>query len=419
MNEHGDAAAEGSSTAGDEAPRRITPGRLRFAAITAAAIAALVVLSGMVSRSADNAAVAQWTREQSIPSVAVIRPSTRGIAGSVVLPGRVEAFYKAPIYARVSGYLKAWYTDIGARVKSGQLLAEIETPDLDQQLAQARAELATARANEALAAITAQRWQLMVKADSVSRQAADEKTGDLEAKRAIAAAAQANVQRLEALAGFKKIVAPFDGMVTARYTDVGALINAGSGTGPQLFTVSDLRSLRVYVSVPQDDAASIATGMSATLSVPEHPGESFKAAVVSTAGAVEVESGTLLVELMLRDAAGAVLPGDYANVRFELPAAAGVVRIPATALIFKSKGLQVATLNANGRIELKPITIKRDLGTAVEVASGLGPGDRVVDAPPETLQDGDEVQVSGAVPTASEDGAAGQGGVKEAPHAGG
>jgi RND family efflux transporter MFP subunit len=396
MNRQADSDRHDGPAPAADPPRLVTGGRLRMAAIVGAAIAVLVVLGGIVSRNSDAAAVARWTREQSVPTVTVIRPATAGIAGSIVLPGRVEAFYKAPIYARVSGYLKRWNTDIGARVRAGEVLAEIETPDLDQQLQQAQAELATARASEALAEITARRWQLMLKADSVSRQAADEKAADLQARGTIGAAASANVQRLQALAGFKRILAPFDGVVTARYTDVGALINAGSGTGPQLFTVSDIHSLRVYVSVPQDDAAAVHAGMTARLSVPERPGRTFVASVVSTAGAVEAESGTLLVELSLTGASTVVLPGDYANVELDLPAPADVVRIPATALIFKATGLQVATLDANDRVSLRTIAIKRDLGTWIEVASGLKPDDRVIDNPPEALLEGDEVQESAA-----------------------
>ena len=372
--------------------RLISSGRLKVAAIIAIVVAVLVVAGGIVSRRSDESAVAQWTRAQAIPSVSVIKPSTQGVGGAVVLPGRVDAYFRAPIYARVSGYLKAWYTDIGVRVKTGRLLAEIETPDLDQQLEQAKAELATARANESLADTTARRWALMLKADSVSKQAADEKSGDLQAKQAVRAAAEANLQKLQAQEGFKKIVAPFDGVVTARDTDVGALINAGSGVGPQLFTVSDIHKLRVYVSVPQDESAGIRTGMSARLTVPEHADQTFTATVTNTAGAVNVASGTVLIELMLGDTGGAVLPGDYTNVELDLPAQASVVRIPATALIFKAKGLQVATVNANDRISLRDITIKRDLGTVVEVASGLRPDDNVVDNPPESLLEGEEVQ---------------------------
>jgi RND family efflux transporter MFP subunit len=381
---------------GPKAPPVVTPGRLKLAGLVAAVLAVIVVASGFVGRSADRSAVERWTGEQAVPTVALIQPSTAGVGGKISLPGRVEAYYRAPIYARVSGYLKAWYTDIGARVKAGQTLATIETPDLDQQLEEAKAQLATARANQDLAAITATRWQLMLKSDSVSKQAADERTGDLEAKRTITAAALANVQRLEALEGFKNIVAPFDGIVTSRNTDVGALINAGGGVGPQLFTVSDIHRLRVYVDVPQSETANIAAGMKAELTVPERPEQTFTATVDSTSGAVNAESGTLLVQLSLTEPSGAVLPGDFATVELDLPAAGNVVRVPSSALIFRGKDLEVATVTANDRVSMRPIVVQRDFGTFVEVASGLKPDDRVIDNPADALQDGDEVQVSPA-----------------------
>jgi RND family efflux transporter MFP subunit len=379
---------------GDEGPRAISSGRLRFAGVLGLVVAALVVAGGIYSRASDRRAVAKWTAEQAIPTVAVVRPSAAGGGAAISLPGRLEAWYRAPIYARVSGYLKHWYTDIGAKVKAGQVLAEIETPDLDQQLEQAKAELATARANESLAETTAQRWQLMLKSDSVSRQAADEKSGDLDAKRTIRAAAEANVQRLQALESFKKITAPFDGVVTSRSTDVGALINAGGGTGPQLFTVSDVHQLRVYVSVPQSDAAMFQPGMAAKLTVPDQPGKAYAATVDTTAGAVNVESGTVLIQLSLTDPTGSVMPGAFATVQFDPPAEKGALRLPSSALIFRAQGLQVAALTPNDRVSLRSITVKRDLGSVVEVASGVQAEDRVVDNPPDALLDGDEVHVA-------------------------
>ena len=380
-------------------PRSITPRRLKIAAVVAIVIAIVVVAYGIASRAADESRLKQWTAAQAIPTVTVIQPSTSGVGESIVLPGRLEAFYRAPIYARVSGYLKIWYTDIGARVKAGQVLGIIETPDLDQQLEQAKADLATARANESLAETTAKRWQTMLKSDSVSQQATDEKNGDLAAKQTIVNAASANVERLQALEGFKRIVAPFDGVVTSRDTDVGALIDAGnSGRGPQLFTVSDIHLLRVYVSVPQDVAPSIQPGMTAQLIVPGHDDTKFTAKVDSTSGAVNVESGTLLVELSLDDRSGALMPGDFANVRFDLSADANVIRVPASALIFRSAGLQVATVDANSRARLQSITVKQDLGRWIEVASGIKPADRVIDSPPDALSDGDEVRVAPVAP---------------------
>ena len=377
-------------------PRSITPRRLKIAAIVAIIVAVIIVAYGIASRAADESRLKQWTAAQAIPTVTVIQPSTSGVGESIVLPGRLEAFYRAPIYARVSGYLKIWYTDIGARVKTGQVLGVIETPDLDQQLEQAKADLATARANESLAETTAKRWQTMLKSDSVSQQATDEKNGDLAAKQTIVNAASANVERLQALESFKRIVAPFDGVVTSRDTDVGALIDAGGGRGPQLFTVSDIHLLRVYVSVPQDAAPAIHPGMTAQLLVPGHGDTKFTAKVDSTSGSVNIESGTLLVELSLDDSSGALMPGDFANVRFDLSADANVIRVPASALIFRSAGLQVATVDATGRARLQSITVKQDLGRWIEVGSGVNAGDRIIDSPPDALSDGDEVHVAAA-----------------------
>lgn len=370
----------------------ITPTRLKLAASILITIAAIIVVSGLISRAAHESQLERWTAAQAVPSVSVIEPSTDSGGNSIQLPGRLEAFYRAPIYARVSGYLKAWYVDIGAYVKAGQLLGVIETPDLDQQLVQAKADLASTQANVKLAETTAARWQMMLKSDSVSRQAAEEKNGDLETKQAIANAAAANVERLQALESFKRIVAPFDGVVTSRDTDVGALIDAGGGRGPQLFTVSEIHQLRVYVQVPQFYAPDIHPGMSADLTVPGHSGAKFVAKVDSTSSAISAESGTVLVELSLDDHSGVLLPGDFANVRIKLSSDTSALRLPASSLIFRSAGLQVATVDANDRVSLRTITIQRDLGQWVEVATGIHANDKVVDNPPDALSDGDEVR---------------------------
>jgi len=370
----------------------VTSKGLKVGAVLLACVAVIVVASGLISRSSEGAKLNQWTAEQAIPSVALVNISDAGTSDGIVLPGRLEAFYRAQIYARVSGYLKAWYTDIGARVTAGQTLAVIETPDLDQQLEQARADLETARAKESLAETSAKRWQTMLASDSVSQQAVDEKNGDLAAKQTIVNAEIANVKRLEALDSFKKIVAPFDGVVTSRDTDVGALIDAGGGRGKQLFTVSDIHKLRVYVSVPQDDAPSIQSGMIAQLTVPGHD-EVFTAKVDSSSGAVNADTGTLLVELSLDDPAGKLMPGDFANVKIKLSSEMHLIRLPASALIFRSAGLQVATIDANNRVSLRAVTVKRDLGGWVEVASGVSLQDKIIDSPPDAISDGDQVHV--------------------------
>ncbi|MGO4700900.1 efflux RND transporter periplasmic adaptor subunit [Dyella sp. 2RAB6] len=376
-------------------PRPVPVHRLRRAGIIGAIVVVAVVATGVVTRANDARKLKDWTDQQAVPTVSVV-PVERSAAGaSLDLPGRLEAYARAPIYARVSGYLKSWKVDIGAPVKAGQLLAEIETPDLDQQLLQAKADLASAEANAALAATTAKRWQAMLGSDSVSRQEVDEKTGDFTAKQAIAKAAKANVDRIDALKGFTRIVAPFDGMVTARETDVGALINAGSGSGPELFVVSDVRKLRVYVRVPQNYVPSIKPGAIATLAVPEYPGRTFQARVEASAGAVAAESGTTLIQLAVDNADGKLMPGSFASVRLDRPGDATALRVPASALIFDDKGTRIATLAADNKIAFKQVTILRDYGKTVEIGSGLGADDRVIESPPDGLIDGDRVRTAG------------------------
>ena len=382
------------SNASPHTPRPVPAHRLRRAGIIGAVVVVAVVATGVVTRANDARKLKDWTDQQAVPTVSVV-PVERSAAGaSLDLPGRLEAYARAPIYARVSGYLKSWKVDIGAPVKAGQLLAEIETPDLDQQLLQAKADLASAEANAALAATTAKRWQAMLGSDSVSRQEVDEKTGDFTAKQAIAKAARANVDRIEALKGFTRIVAPFDGMVTARETDVGALINAGSGSGPELFVVSDVRKLRVYVRVPQNYAPSIKPGQVATLSLPEYPGRTFQARVEASAGAVAAESGTTLIQLAVDNADGKLMPGSFASVRLDRPGDATALRVPASALIFDDKGMRVATLGADHKIVFKQVTILRDYGKTVEIGSGLGADDQVIESPPDGLVDGDTVRTA-------------------------
>jgi RND family efflux transporter MFP subunit len=279
-------------------------------------------------------------------------------------------------------------------VKAGQVLAEIEAPDLDQQYLEAKANLATAEANAALAATTAKRWQELLRTGAVSKQDVDEKAGDLAAKRAIVNAAKADLERLQALKNFTRILAPFDGVVTARNTDVGALINVGSSQGQELFVVSDTKRLRVYVSVPQTYVPSIPAGTKATITVPEHPGRSYTATVEASSQAVAAASGSMLMQLGLDNAAGDLLPGGFANVSLELPADANALSIPSSALMFDKDGLRVATLGKDDRIVLKKVTIARDFGQTIEIGSGLAADDRVIRNPPDGIQDGDAVRVA-------------------------
>jgi RND family efflux transporter MFP subunit len=371
-------------------PRR----RLTVVAVAGIALAIIVVAAGLALRAADARKLRTWTDAQAIPSVEVFMPTVMSNGPTLELPSRLEAYSRAPIFARVSGYLKSWNVDIGASVKTGQLLAEIETPELDQQLLQARADLVTAQANYELSATTAKRWQALVGTDSVAQQEVDDRTSDYAAKKATVAAAKANVERLVAMKGFQRIAAPFDGVVTSRDTDVGALINAGSGVGPQLFTISFVKKLRLYVQVPQNYVPLVHVGTTATLVVPEYPNERFTAQVVALADSVNINTGATLVQLMVDNSDGKLLPGGYASLQFALPARANTVKIPASALVFDGRGLMVATLAANNRVAFKQVKVDRDLGDSVEVGQGLSASDRVIDTPPDGLVDGDTVQMA-------------------------
>jgi RND family efflux transporter MFP subunit len=366
---------------------------LRIAGMVGAAVAAVVVGGGIATRASNGKRLQQQTDAQAQPVVTVSVPARGGNSYTIDLPGRLEAYSRAPIYARVSGYLKDWHVDIGSPVHTGELLAEIEAPDLDQQLAQAEADLLTAQANAALARTTAVRWKVLFKTSSVSQQDVDAKNGDLAAKQAIVKATAANVDRLKVLEGFKKIVAPFSGTVTARLTDIGALINAGGGTGLELFVVSDTHKLRLYVNVPQNYAARIAPGTQARLTVPERAGQSFTAKVEASARSVDPASGSTLVQLAVDNEAGELFPGAYASVHFNLPLASANLSVPASALIFDHGGLQVATVGPHNRVIFKPVKVARDLGDSVEVSAGLTADDRIIDSPPDGVGNGDEVRV--------------------------
>jgi len=365
---------------------------LRISAIVAVLIAAGLVAYGIASRANSDEKLKQWTNERAIPSVSVVSPDSQGALSTLDLPGRFVAYAHAPLYARVSGYLKNWNVDIGGQVKAGQLLAEIETPDLDQQLLQARADLATADANLALARTTAKRWQGMLDSDSVSRQEVDDRTGDFASKEGLLKAAQANLDRLIATKRFARIVAPFSGTVTARNTDNGALITEG-GAGSALFEVSDTHKLRLYVNVPQSFVNSIKPGTQADIKVPEHPDKTYTATIESTSGAVDVASGATLVQLVMDNSAGELLPGGYANVSLHQAGSTSSFSIPASALIFDQSGLHVATVSADNKANLKTVTIARDLGKVIQLASGIEATDRVIENPPDGIADGDVVNV--------------------------
>jgi RND family efflux transporter MFP subunit len=374
----------------------LRPRNLRWAGLAIVAIALVIVAVGIATRTSNAAKLSDRANDQSVPTVTLIQPGTANPNATLDLPGRLEAYSRAPIYARVSGYLKSWKVDIGSPVKSGQLLAEIDSPDLDQQLLQARADLASAKANASLAATTAKRWQNLLAGDSVSRQEAEEKNGDLASKQALVNAAQANVDRYLAMKTFTRIVAPFDGTVTSRSTDVGALINAGGGTGPELFTVSDTKKLRVYVNVPQNYVGLVQRGSKAMLTVPEHRGKTYEATIESSSGAVNAASGSMLLQLAVDNANNELLPGGYASVSLPLPHESTALNIPPGALMFDKNGLRVATVDANNKVLLKPVTIARDLGKVIELAGGLSPNDRVIESPPDSIANGDTVRIAAA-----------------------
>jgi RND family efflux transporter MFP subunit len=388
---------------------------LRWLGLLALLAAIGVVAGGIMERRTQEKEVTKWTNEQAIPTVAVITPKTGPAEQSLVLPATIQAWYEAPINARVSGYLKTWYFDYGAHVKKGDVLATIDAPDLDAQLAAAQARLnsslATVKVREAekqFAESTYKRWRDSP-AGVVSVQEQQSKQADFNTAVARLNAANADVQqdqgevdRLAALEDFKKLVAPFDGIVTARETDIGALINAGSGTGPELFRVADIHKVRIYVQVPQQLSAGIKPGLTAELTLPQYPDKTFKSTIATTSSAINPIARTLLVELHADNPDGLLQPGAYAQVTFQLPTNPDILRIPTSALLFREQGLQVATLGPGDKIELKSVKLGRNLGTDVEVVSGLSMSDRVVNSPSDSLAAGDAVRVAEQSPPQNE-----------------
>src|SRR6266404_5289372 len=338
--------------------RRPVPRRLRLVGGAFVLLAVAVVAYGLVSRASENSRLHNLTEAQAVPTVAIVAPAHVENQVGLDLPGRLEAYIRAPIYARVPGYLKSWKHDIGGKVKAGDVLAEIDTPDLDQQLMQARADLSVAQVK----------------------------------------AAQANVDRLVAEEGFKHLIAPFDGIVTARETDIGALINVGATGAAELFVVSETTKLRVYVNVPQNYVPSVPPGTRATISVPEHPGKTYGGTVEYSAQAVDPTTGTTLMQLIVDNSAGEMMPGDYASIHLQIGGAANVLSVPSSALIFDAKGLSIATVDADNRVMLKPVSIQRDLGAVVELASGLAANDRVIQNPPDGIGNRADVRLAGAAP---------------------
>jgi RND family efflux transporter MFP subunit len=362
--------------------------------------AGAIVTNGLISRARSKQDLVQWTSAQAVPTVALAKLAHGDAQQALILPGSIQPYYRASIYARVNGYLKSWNKDIGANVKAGEVLASIEAPDLDQQLAQARATLASAKANYDIAAITANRYDILVKKQVAAQQMADQTAADAAAKKAVMDANAANVRQLEAMQSFKQIVAPFDGVVTARNTDIGALINSGS-SGQALFEVSDLHRVRIYVRVPQAFSAQVHPGIKAAFQMPQYPGQQFDATVVTRSNAMDESSRSMLVELQADNADGKLFGGAFAQVHFQLPGDPNMLRVPATALVPVDRGAQVAILGTDNKVILKPVQLGRDFGDSVEVVAGLLPSDRVIDSPPETLLSGDVVQLATATPSST------------------
>jgi RND family efflux transporter MFP subunit len=365
--------------------------------IVALLIVAAIVVAGILPRRRARAALRTETNDLAVPTVSVIHPKLGAPLSEITLPGNVQAFTDSPIYARTNGYLKKWYVDIGARVTSGELLADIETPEVDQELDQARADLNTAQANFHLSEITAARYQDLLKTDSVSKQDVDNANGDFQAKKAMVASAQSNVKRLEELQSFEKIYAPFDGVITARNTDVGHLINSGNG-GPatELFHIAAVRTMRVYINLPQQYSQAAKPGITADLTLQEFPGRQFQGRLVRTSDAIDVASRTLLVEVDVDNPHGEILPGAYTEVHLKIPSGVPALILPVSALIFRSNGLQVGTVQDGDRASLANITLGRDMGSEVEVVSGLTANDSVIANPPDSLIQGETVRVASA-----------------------
>lgn len=373
-------------------------GQLKRWGIIAAIVLLVIVAIGIIARVRSHDALRETSAQAAIPVVTVVTPS-QPQSNPLVLPANVQAYNSAAIFARTNGYVRQWKVDIGQKVKAGQELASLDAPDLDQQLAQARADYETAQANQRLSEITARRWTTLLKQDAVSRQESDEKTGDLEAKRALSNAALANVRRLEAEEGFTRLTAPFAGVVSSRSTQIGQLVVAGNAAAVPLFTISDVHRMRIFVRVPQGQTAMVQTGATATIRLPEYPGRKYSATLVHNSGAVDQQSGSVLVELQTDNADGALKPGAFAEVSFDHGnTGGGDLTVPGSAVLYTNNGPALVLVDAHaagdrGKVTVQPVKITRDSGTTVSIA-GLKPGMRIVDTPPDAIRTGDEVRIA-------------------------
>ena len=357
----------------------------------------IIGLYNIVQRRSERGVLAQQTERLSIPHVAVIHATPVQSDSELVLPGNIQSYVESPIYARTNGYLKKWYKDIGSHVKEGDLLADIDTPEVDAQLAQAKADLATSQANLKLAGVTAQRYEGLLKSDAVSKQEVDNFTGDYAAKQAMVQSAEANVKRLEEMESFKHVYAPFSGVITQRNVDIGTLINAGNGgNARQMFDLAQTDPLRVFVSVPQTYVPSIRVGLKSCLQLMEFPDRKFCGQVARTANAVDPGSRTLLTEVDVPNPAGTLLQGEYAEVHFDVKLSGNRLSVPINALLFRPEGTMAAVVGPDSRLVLKKLTVGRDFGTAVEVLQGIDAQDAIVVNPPDSLENGQQVTVNGS-----------------------
>jgi RND family efflux transporter MFP subunit len=394
------------------APRKRSPIRNAAILLTAVVVVGLLVLSGIVPRLRSRKALAAETNELAAPTVLVVQPKRGAPSQEILLPGNIQAFVDAPIYARTNGYLKRWYFDIGSHVKQGQLLAEIESPEVDQQLSQAQADLGTATENLRLSQITANRFSDLIKQDAVSQQETDNATSDLAAKNTAVRSSQANVDRLKQLVSFEKVYAPFDGVVTARNTDIGQLIDSGAAGGQarSLFQVAAINKLRVFVSVPQIYSQAATPGLTADLTFAEFPGRLFKGKLVRTSRSIDPTARTLNVEVDVDNSKGELLPGAYTEVHLKLKEGIPTMTIPVSALLFRQEGLRVAVAKSDNTAELEPVTLGRDFGDFAEITTGLTGQERIISNPPDSIIDGERLNVQTEKQPAVA--AAGQGGEK-------
>ncbi|HEX7857210.1 MAG TPA: efflux RND transporter periplasmic adaptor subunit [Sphingobium sp.] len=367
---------------------------LKRIGIGAAAVALVIVAVGTVTRIHATNELRGTAADAAVATVATVSPKVDGAGGALVLPGTIQAYNSAAIYARTNGYVRRWLADIGDRVGAGQSLAILDVPDVDQQLAQAKADYQVALANQRLASTTSTRWGTMLARDAVSRQEADEKAGDLAAKIATSNAALANVRKLEAQQNFSRLSAPFSGVVTSRSAQIGQLVVSGNASAQPLFTVSDVSRMRIYVRVPQGSSSQVKPGISATLSLPEYPGRSFAATLTRSAQAVDAQSGAVLVQLQAANPDGALKPGAYAQVRFDVGAGQGnSLTLPGSAILYGNDGPTVALVDPHGRVTIRPVAIARDEGATVIVSGGLKTSDQIIDTPPDAIRNGDHVKV--------------------------